>query len=249
LEELELKFTPDFQGQDLSALGLLPKLKKLILTRQTFLYGANMPTLKTLDGLQANQLEYFSAPHMSLQDISALTKCTKLAHVILSGNSEMTSIDALRSSANSLKEVDLNWCKNLLSIGALREAIHLEHLQISGLNQIIDLRNLEKLDQLQSLDFSNCEKLESLSGIPLHTLTSTQLGGKPSSCLYLNNMKSLESLDGMPALSHDIVEFSVNGAKALKNIDGLKASANSVKILKISEAQITDLSTLISLVH
>ncbi|MBU3580468.1 hypothetical protein ICN19_00390 [Polynucleobacter sp. AP-Capit-er-40B-B4] len=250
LEELELKFTPEFRSPDLLPLGPMPKLKKLSFERHTTLYGSDNPILETLNGLHANQLEYLSSPHMCLHDVSALTACTKLTYLCLRGI-DITTISALTSSAASLKEVDLSYCRDLQSLAPLREAINIEHLQIAELKQIKDLGDLKKLSKLRTLDFSDCESLESLQGIPLRELTSSQenFGQKPGSWLYLNNMKSLKSLDGLPPLSPNVVEFSINDAKALVSIDGLKASAGSIKKLKISEAKIADLTALAKLIH
>jgi len=250
LEELELKFTPEFRSQDLLPLGLMPKLKKLSFERYTTLYGSDNPILETLNGLQANQLEYLSAPYMCLHDVNALTACTKLTHLCLRGT-DITSISALKSSAASLKEVDLSYCRDLQSLAPLREAINIQHLQIAELKQIKDLGDLIKLTKLRTLDFSDCESLESLQGIPLRELTSSQenFGQKPGSWLYLNNMKSLKSLDGLPPLSSNVIEFSINNAKALVSIDGIKASAGSIKKIKISEAKISNLSALAKLIH
>ncbi|MBU3617260.1 hypothetical protein [Polynucleobacter sp. JS-Polo-80-F4] len=247
LEELVLKFPTKFEGQDLQALGLLAKLKILKLDKY-IAFGQAMPTLKSLEGLQAPKLEDLSAPFMGLKNVDALANCTNLITVDLKGNSDIKNIDALTSSNNSLQNLCLDYCKGVSSLKALQNAKKLVRLEVSG-TQISKLDDLKNLKHLEVIDFSGCEKLESLSGLPIKSLANSndEPGEDPYPSIHLNNLLSLPTLDGFPPLSSHVTELAFNKALKLKNIDGLKASKESLKELKIHGAQITDLNALAGL--
>jgi len=248
LEELVLKFPYKYEGKDLEALGLLPKLKVLKLDKYLVNYGQALPILKSLDGLQAPKLEELSAPFMGLKNVDALANCTNLITVDLKGNSEIKNIDALIPSNNSLQSLCLDYCKSVGSLKALQNAKKLERLEVSG-TQITNLSDLKNLKRLESISFNNCEKLQSLAGLPIKNFANSNDRGTEDRyhSIYLNNLESLASLDGLPPLSSHVTELSFNKALKLKNIDGLKASKDSLKVLKIQGAQITDLNAIADL--
>ena len=251
LEELELKLPSEFQGQDLKALGRMPKLKKLEFGTYTVSYGQTSGQIESLNGLDAPALEEISATYKNLNDVSALSQCKKLKRVDLKGNIKLASIECLKPSVGSLEVLNLNFCRGITTLAPLREATSLAELYIQGLNLITDLSDLKKLKALQKLNFRGCEGLQSLSGIPMIALSNPDDDpeDEPNNFLNLASMKSLTSLDHLPPLSPHVTAFVVTKALALVDINGLKASAGSIKDLKINEAQITNLETLASLEH
>jgi len=248
LEELVLKFPSQFQGKNLEALGLLAKLKVLHLDKYLVIYNQAAPTLKSLEGLQAPSLEVLSAPFMGLSDVSALIACKRLVTLSLQGNPDITDINALSSSNKSIQNVCLDYCKGITSLKALSNAKELKRLEISG-TKIINFNDLKNLSNLTVIDFNGCEMLQSLSGLPVKILANSNddPGSEPITSIYLNNLKSLISLDGLPPLSSHVTELNINKAEILENIDGITASKGSLKTLKINGSQITDLAPLATL--
>jgi internalin A len=251
LEELELKLPSEFQGQDLKALGRMPKLKKLEFGTYTVSYGTASGQIESLNGLDTPALEEISATYKNLNDVSALSQCKKLKRVDLKGNINLTTIECLKPSVGGLEVLNLNFCRGITTLAPLREATSLAELYIQGLNLITDLSDLKKLKALQKLNFRGCEGLQSLTGIPMSALSNPDDDpeDEPNNFLNLASMKSLTSLDHLPPLSSHVTAFLVTKALALIDINGLKASASSIKDLKINEAQITNLETLASLEH
>lgn len=244
LEVLDMAFSPEFHGDDLVPLGKLPKLTDLKMSARSQWNTQGRASLSSLRGLEAPNLEKFSAANLGLKDIVALAMCKKLKQVNLQGHHELSLIDALKASAPCLEYVDLSRCAAIASLKPLAQASKLHYLDISGLHQISDLTDLKKCLSLQTLDVTQCEGLSTLEGLPLlnwHPCVSG-LAGHPKT-LALPNMKSLRSLRGLPALAQDVTEFSLNRAISLCELTGIEASTG-LKTLKLNQAPITELAAL-----
>jgi len=249
LQELELKLASEFIGEDVKNLGDLPKLRKLEFKKYSLMYSSQRPILKTLNGLNTPALEELIAGHLSLKDVSALSKCEKLKTIDLQDN-EINSLDFLEPSLKSIVSVDVSRCPDIVSLKPLNNAKQLSHLDISGLTAIKDFKDIEKISTLKTLDFRQCENLQSLKGIPLKFLSnpSNTEDEEPSNDLYLYGLKSLISLKAMPPLSPEVEILSISSSNALKDLDGLESST-SLLTLKISKSAITDLKVISKLVN
>ncbi len=250
LQELELRLSADFVGEDVKNLGDLSKLKKLEIKKYNLWYSPERPILKTLNGLQTPALEELIASHLSLTDVSALSKCERLKKIDLQDN-KINSLEFIKPSLKSIVSIDVSRCPGITSLECISDAKRLTHLDISGLTSIKDLVHLEKISTLKTLDFRQCESLQTLKGIPMKSLCSPDntADEEPGNDFYLYGLKGLLSLRDMPPLSQEVEELSITQSVSLKDLKGLEASQASLKILKISKTNITDLKVISELIN
>ncbi len=250
LKTLKLTFSGTFKGEDLTGLGSLAKLQSLTLSTGLVMYGEERATLGSLHGLDAPLLEEFDASFLDLADIDALSGCRKLKRVDIRGNQRLTSIDSLKPSAGTLEDLDVAYCSALSSLKSLRDATRLRFLDMAGVDHVTDLTDLKKLEKLASIELSGCEGLTSFKGLPLANLFDfTREPDTVSDTLIFNDLKALTSLKHMPPLAPEVTEFRLNRAFALTDIADLAASADSLKILRMDQVAIKDLSALTALVN
>jgi Leucine-rich repeat (LRR) protein len=250
LKSLKITFSGIFQGEDLSGLGSLSKLKSLTISTGLVMFGDERAKLESLNGLDAPLLEEFEASFMGLANIEALSGCRKLKRVNIRGNQRLTSIDCLKPSAGTLEDLDIGYCAALSSLKSLREATRLRYLDMGGVDHVTDLSDLKKLTGLKSIELSGCKGLTSFKGLPVDTLSDFNRDADTvSDSLIFNDLKSLTSLKYMPPLAPEVEEFRLNRALVLSDISDLAASAESIRILRMEQVNLTHLNDLAALVN
>jgi hypothetical protein len=147
LESLTLQTDNTFEAEDVSVFGPLPSLKTLYLNGK----WQGIFHVKSLNGLDAPQLEELKVDHVNLADISALSNCTKLKKVSVQ-YCPVESIDALAASAETLEEIDFYDCA-ISSVKALSACKKLKwinlRLQDDATKPLYSIEGLEdmKLDK------------------------------------------------------------------------------------------------------
>lgn len=144
LESLTIKTDNTFEADDVSVFGPMPRLKTLNLNGK----WQGIFHIKTLNGLDAPELEDLKVDHVNLKDISALSNCTKLKKVSVQ-YCPVENIDALAASAETLEEIDF-YNSSINSVKALASCKKLKwiNLQISD-DATQALNNMEGLEDLQ----------------------------------------------------------------------------------------------------
>ena len=144
LESLTIQTDNTFDTDDVSVFGPLPKLKTLYLNGK----WQGVFHVKSLNGLDAPELEELKVDHVNLADISALSNCTKLKKVSVQ-YCPVENIDALAASADTLEEIDF-YNSSINSVKALASCKKLKwiNLQISNESKQA-LTNIEGLEDLQ----------------------------------------------------------------------------------------------------
>lgn len=250
LKTLKITLSGAFKGVDLTGLGPLSKLKSLTLTTGMVVFGDEGVTLSSINGLIAPMLEEFDASYLDLADIDALSGCRKLKRVDIRGNQRLTSIESLKHSAGTLKDLDIGYCASVNSLKSLREATRLRYLDMGGVDQVIDLSDLKKLTALESIELSGCKGLSSFKGLPLAKMRSfSREADDESNDLIFNDLKALTSLKYMPPLAPQVSELRLNRATTLADLSDLATSADSLRILRIDQVGIVDLKDLTALVN
>lgn len=212
---------------NLSTLGLLPRLKFLKIEGQTL--GRTSAVLKSLSGLQASALEDIEIGGLSLEDIEALSICKNIKRLNLSKSPALTAINALKSSANTLEYLDLTECESIKSLEALKGAKKLKSLYLKGCKAIDSLLPLSDSKALTDISISGLTQLKSLAGLtgPFITSQHKRFGEK---YLMISDCTSLTSLKGLPPLDPEITEIMLYELDALKDLKGLTGTAAVTKL-------------------
>jgi hypothetical protein len=208
--------------QDLSALGPLPSLKALKIVGQSL--GRTSAVLKSLAGLQAPALEIVEIGGLALEDIEPLSICKKIKRLNISKSSALTSINALKASANTLEYLDLTDCESIKSLDALKGASKLQSLYLKDCKAIDSLLPLSDSKALTDISFSGLIQLKSLAGLvgPFITTQNKRFGEK---YLLISGCIALTSLKGLPPLDPEITQVMLYELEALKDLTGLTGTA------------------------
>jgi hypothetical protein len=237
-----LSITLDGSGEvaDLADFGDLPKLRTL-----TIETAGKEDSLHSLQGLQAPLLEQVILKNNGLQDIAALTICKNLISVDLSGNPMLETVDGLKESTATLRQIRLAACMALRSLKGLTGATQLELLELKDCMSLKSLAPLAQSNQLGRISLDGCANLESLQGLTAPCLIPIE-GNEWWSGFSLSGCASLSSLKDLPELHESFRYLKIEGASALKDLTGIEA-AKSQNSIQIDDAPIKDLNPLASL--
>ena len=208
--------------QDLSALGPLPSLKALKIVGQ--LLGSTSAVLKSLAGLQAPALEEVEIGSLSLEDIEPLSICKKIKRLNISKSSDLSSINALKASANTLEYLDLTGCESIKTLDPLKGASKLQSLYLEDCKAIDSLLPLSDSKALTDISFNGLIQLKSLAGLvgPFITTQEKRFGEK---YLMISRCTALTSLKGLPPLDPEIKQVMLYELDALKDLTGFTGTA------------------------
>jgi len=246
LKDLQITLSETFKDKDLTGLGSLGKLKSLMLSTGSGFYGVSRTaTLESLSGLDAPILENFEASLLDLNNIDALSACSKLKRVAIRGNERISSIDSLESSASSLQDLDIGFCSAINSLKSIKNASKLRYLDISGLDHIQDLLDLKNLTSLESIELYGCEGLTSFKGLPLASISDFRRpSDKASDSLILDGLNSLRSFKYFPPLDPSVIELQINRAVALTDLSDLANFVGLIRVLYLDQVGVADLQDL-----
>lgn len=236
------------ETEDFSPIGGLAKLERLNLMDSgvsdvSFL--ANLPELRELD-LSYSGDDARRPNHVS--DISALSACSKLEEVDLTGN-ELTDLTGLESSAASLRSLTIS--KNqVVSLVPLAGCAELRDLYADR-NALTSLAGLEEAAKLQTLQVNNnvISDLTPLTNLHLWNLLAehnhisdlTPLAGHEDMRRLRLGYNDLTSLAGCEALLR-LEELTAND-NAITDINGI-TNCTVLKSVQLSYNDISDISLL-----
>ena len=208
--------------QDLSALGPLPSLTTLKIVGQSL--GNTRAVLKSLAGLQAPKLEEVEIGSLSLEDIEPLSICKKIKRLNISKSSALSSINALKASANTLEYLDLTGCESIKTLDPLKGASKLQSLYLKDCKVIDSLLPLSDSKALTDISFNGLIQLQSLAGLvgPFITTQEKRFGEK---YLMISGCTALTSLKGLPPLDPEIKQVMLYELDALKDLTGFTGTA------------------------
>ncbi|MEM5014626.1 hypothetical protein WKH57_28360 [Niallia taxi] len=149
LKELSLTENDNNIKIDLSN---FPKLEILRLDWGPSVYG-----LSNLENLNLLQLLKYKPKS---KDLSELIKLKKLESLILT-HGNLTSLNGIQKF-NNLKEIQLNYIRNLIDISHLKNLPLLSELEIENCKKIRDIPIVNNISSIERLALLNCGEFESL---------------------------------------------------------------------------------------
>lgn len=216
LEELVLSIPPNADWVDLSRWGPMPSLCNLVIRQSGD--QDHLGSLSSLKGLHAPNLVHANLRGIGLTSIDALSVCTSLSSVDLSENAQLASIEALKSSARSLTDLNLQSCTYLQSIDALSGSIHLKKLDLEACTQIQSLQALSDSIALEVLNLEGCSNLKSLAGLCASSIRQNHFNH-----FSLKGCLALESLTGLPPLHQEVDALYLEDLPCLANLSGIRS--------------------------
>lgn len=237
-----LRITLDDSGEvaDLANFGDLPQLRVL-----TLAVSGVESALLSLRGLQAPLLEQLFLEKTGLVDIAALSACTQLTEVDLSGNPKLERVDGLQAACASLRQLRLHACTALCSLDGLQGATQLELLELTDCESLKTLAPLSRSTQLCRISLAGCAALQSLEGLTAPCLILLD-ERKRWEGFQLTGCTSLTSLKGLPDLHASLRRLVIQDAGALTDLTGIEA-AQLQESIQIEGAPLQDLSALAGL--
>ncbi len=217
---LEVLYLGDNYISDLSPLANLPLLKTLDISRNTV---RDITALSTL-----NNLQYLNASGNVISDISQVGTIISLLYLDISNN-------------------------RVASLSAVNTLTVLEHLNISN-NTIQTLGNLTTLTALKVLYAENCA-LTDITGLYTENIKTIDVSGNLIQIIPITSLLNLETADfsnnrltTIVALkdSAKLTELYVENNKLTDNGVNGSFSLTSLKIMDISNNEITDINFLSS---
>lgn len=235
LETLKLSLMPSLDAASLKELGSMPQLHELEVQAEK--EGDQQSRLLALDGFEAPALVKAKLTDIGLTDISALAQSTQLEEIDLSKNARLQSINGLRSSNATLKNINLKGCTDLTDIEALANATELTQINLVDCASIDKLHALSASTKIEHLELDGCSALMSLEGITTPMITrSGWLGGQYS----LIGCKNLKSLIGLPSLGEGYDVLELGDLPAVESLEGLQHSPQ-IKTLRIRNIGVSNI--------
>jgi hypothetical protein len=240
LETLKLSLMPSLDATSLKGLGAMPKLRELEVQAEK--EGDQQSRLLSLEGLIAPVLIKANLKNISLTSIDALAQSTQLEEVDLSKNAKLQSINGLRSSHATLKNINLEYCGNLGDIDALENSTELFQINLSHCTSIKQIKALSASTKIEHLDIEGCSALTSIQGINTPVITP----GSHYWVYSLKGCKNLKNLKGLPSLGEGYKYLELEDMPALDSLEGLQPSP-FIKTLRMRNIGIRDIAQLTSL--
>jgi hypothetical protein len=227
---------------DLTCFGQMPKLRKLKIANEAG-YDQVSLVIKSLDGLDAENLEELECSGIGLENVEALKNCRRLKIIDLSRNEDLTSISSLSgcetietlylnetavttvealSASNILAELNLNDCKKLKSIKGLNTAA-IKTLNLRELD-LVSLDGIQGLSDIKVLDLGALHNLKSLS--PLAKLSKLEE-------LRIYNLSALKELPALEELTV-LKAVEIQSCELLADVSSL-ATASALQQVRINE--------------
>jgi Leucine-rich repeat (LRR) protein len=205
---------------DLTGFGPMPKLTHLKINGKRW-GSSSAASLTSLSGLQAPALIEVDLSSSRVQEISALLLSPKITQLNLSDNPELADISGLEACAPRLETLNLNGCKQVISLEVLKNAQKLKSLDLGDCESLTSVLPLATCKSLEMIELERCRSLRSLEGI-------SELGINPttwydgSTKFSLNGCSALTSLSYLPSFGGSLQSLSVDYTTALKTLDGLR---------------------------
>lgn len=203
---------------DLTGFGPMPKLTHLKINGKRW---GSSAALTSLNGLQAPALIEVDLSNSRVQEISALLLSPKITQLNLSDNAELTDISGLEACAPRLETLNLNGCKQVVSLEVLKHAQKLKSLDLGDCESLTSVLPLATCKSLEMIELERCKSLRSLEGI-------SELSIKPitwyngSTQFSLNGCSALTSLSYLPSFGGNLQSLSADYTTALKTLEGLR---------------------------
>ncbi|EFM65350.1 leucine Rich Repeat protein [Peptostreptococcus stomatis DSM 17678] len=230
---------------DISPLGGLPNLKKLILKNNKIVDVTAISKLTNLE-----ELDLYG--NRGIKSIDGFEKLTKLRKLLLNRTMGITDIEPLKECMD-LEELSIQYNK-VSSIEALKKHEKLLSLDISGNKNISDLSPLFNSNKLVRL-LANGNKITSLEGLrnmidlkELHVSENKISDLSPLEKLLnlddldIGNNPDIESIEVLKNLTN-ISELKMNNAKKVKDFTPI-SSLKNLDELNITRCGLTDISFL-----
>ncbi|MCE4052215.1 leucine-rich repeat protein [Bacillus sp. Au-Bac7] len=170
-------------------LSYFPKLEILRLD-----WGSSVSGLSNLENL--NLLQLFKYKPKS-KDLGELIKLKKLESLILT-HGNLTSLNGIQKF-NNLKEIQLNYIRNLIDISHLKNLPLLSDLEIENCKKISNIPIVSNISSIERLALLNCGELESLVFIEsmenLKNLVFSGTNIKDGNLSYCKNIDYVYFLD------------------------------------------------------
>lgn len=153
------------------------------------------------------------------EDFRNLTNCTTLKKLEIVDSNNLISLFGL--PYHHLKELKLDWCRNLINLNPLKECTSLTHLRLTECHILKDLSPLSNLTKLTHIDVQFCtniQNIDDLYNIPelyelnlagCHKLKSLNVLTQHShiSFLKLDECTSLEALPNLSKSQLRLIQF------------------------------------------
>jgi len=227
---------------DLTSFGPMPKLTQLTINGKRW---GSSAALTSLNGLQAPALVEVDLSSSRVQEISALLLSPKIIQLNLSENPGLTDISGLEACAPRLEALNLNGCKQLISLEVLKTAQKLNSLDLGGCESLTSVLPLATCKSLETLELERCASLSSLEGI-------SELGIKPITAydgttqFSLNGCCALTTLSYLPSFADNLQSLSVNESTSLTTLDGLRNFPN-LKVFSADHSGLSDIKNISAL--
>ncbi|QBD81255.1 leucine-rich repeat domain-containing protein [Ktedonosporobacter rubrisoli] len=240
LQEVYLDSCPHLT--DVSALSLLPNLKKLSITRVKLTALKGLQEITQIEQLMlhrssetlnldriarmSNIRELCVYDYYVLNDLRALSALAKLRALTLDKCLDLAQLDGLQDLAQ-LETLNIYHNGKLSDISALRTLSSLRTLRLRHCSQVQHLNDLRELHRLEALDVHYCSALTDISALAsLTSLRSLDL----SFCPQLEHLRELHKLGRLERLN-------LRNCRALKDIGALAG-------LPVSELDLRDCKNL-----
>jgi hypothetical protein len=198
----------------------MPKLTHLKINGKRW-GSSSAASLTSLSGLQAPALIEVDLSSSRVQKISALLLSPKITQLNLSDNPELTDISGLEACAPRLEALNLNCCKQVVSLEVLKTVQKLKSLDLGDCESLTSVLPLATCKSLEMLELERCKSLRSLEGISELGINPTTWYDGPTH-FSLNGCSALTSLSYLPSFGGNLQSLSVDYTTALKTLDGLR---------------------------
>ena len=176
---------PSLDAASLKGLGAMPNLRELEVQAEK--EGDQQARLLALEGLKAPALIKANLKNISLTNIDALSQSSQLEEIDLSKNAKLQSINGLRSSHATLKNINLEYCGDLGDIDALANATELTQINLTHCASIKQVQALSASTKIKHFYIEGCSVLTSLEGITAPVIT-------PGSHYWVYSLKGCKNL-------------------------------------------------------
>jgi len=235
LETFKLSLMPSLDVASLKGLGAMPNLREFEVQAEK--EGDQQGRLLTLDGLEAPALVKANLKNIGLTNIDALSQSAQLEAIDLSTNAKLQSINGLRTSHATLKNINLEYCGDLGDIDALANATELTQINLSHCASIKQVQALSASTKIKHLYIEGCSALTSLEGITASVITP----GSYYRVYSLKGCKNLKNLKGLPSLGEGYNSLELEDMPALESLEGLQSSPQ-VKTLRMRNISVRDIA-------
>lgn len=235
LETLKLSLMPSLDAASLKGLGAMPNLRKFEVQAEK--EGDQQGRLLALDGLEAPALVKANLKNIGLTNIDALSQSSQLEEIDLSKNAKLQSINGLRSSHATLKNINLEYCGDLGDIDALANATELTQINLTHCASIKQVQALSASTKIKHFYIEGCSVLTSLEGITTPVITP----GSHYWVYSLKGCKNLKNLKGLPSLGEGYKYLELEDMPALESLEGLQPSPQ-VKTLRMRQVGVRDIA-------